>query len=97
MPKKSKSIYTLVFGYLGLGTLTILPFWSTEDGYDIQYEVRKDGKLVKAFQYEVRRSGFIWLPMLVVSWVNIFTYSEREAFEATAYKFFDDAATVLEK
>lgn len=95
--KVDPHIAALIFGYLGLGTLTVLPFWSTEDGYDIQYEIKKDGKLVKAFQYEVRRSGFIWLPMLVVSWVNAFTYSEKEAFEATAYKFFDDAASILEK
>lgn len=95
--KVDPNIAALIFGYLGLGTLTVLPFWSTEDGYDLQYEIKKDGKLVKAFQYEVRRSGFIWLPMLVVSWVNAFTYSEKEAFEATAYKFFDDAAPILEK
>lgn len=81
----------LIFGYLSLSTLTIIPVWSTEDGYDVYYELYLNGKKIKVFDYEIRRKGFVWIVMIVAAWVNIFTYSEEEAFEATAYQFFDDA------
>ncbi|MGV7928861.1 MAG: hypothetical protein AB2L13_08115 [Spirochaetota bacterium] len=84
----------LLFGYVSLVTLTFTPVWSTKDGYDVRYEVYSNGNRLKSFTYEVRRKAFVWVLSLPFIWVNAFTYSEGEAFEATAYKFFDDA-TIL--
>jgi hypothetical protein len=90
------SIPAMVFGYISASTLTLTPFWSTQDGSDLFFEVFKDGERVKTFHYEVRRKGFVWLPMLPVAWVNFFTYSEEDAFRASAYKFFADARPIFE-
>lgn len=89
------SIPAMVFGYLSVSTLTLTPFWSTQDGSDLFFEVFKDGERVKTFHYEVRRKGFVWLPMLPIAWVNFFTYSEEDAFRAIAYQFFADARSIF--
>lgn len=93
--KVDPHLAALAFGYISVSLLTIVPFWSTEDGYDIKFEVFRDGKKLRAFEYEIRRSGFIWIAMLPFAWVNAFTYSEAEAFEATTWQFFDDARALL--
>lgn len=85
------SAASLIFEYFSISTLTILPVWSTKDGYNIHYDIYLDGNRLKRFTYEVRRRAFIWIIMLPFSWVNLFTYSESDAFQATANKFFIDA------
>ncbi|RHX84423.1 LIC12231 family lipoprotein [Leptospira stimsonii] len=91
------SIYTLIFGYLSVATLTLLPVWSNEDGSDVLFQIYRDGQLEKSYEYPVRRSGFLWILMLPFAWVNAYTYSEAQAFEAIANKFFEDSAPVLQK
>jgi len=90
------AISSMVFGYISFSLLTLTPFWSTQDGSDIFFEVYRDAHRLKTFHYEVRRKGFVWLPMLPLAWVNFFTYSEEDAFRAVAYKFFDDARPLFE-
>lgn len=85
------SFGTFVFGYLSVSTLAFLPAWSTQDGYNIYYEVYKDGERLKTLDYQIRRSAFLWIVMLPLVWVNLFTYSEADAFRATTYQFFEDA------
>jgi hypothetical protein len=80
----------MVFGYLSVSTLTILPFWSTQDGSLVIFTVYKDGDRVKSFDYSVRRKGFVWILMLPLVWVNLFTPSEADAFEAISNQFFID-------
>jgi hypothetical protein len=84
-----------VFGYLSVSTLTILPAWSLSDGNEIYYEIYRDGTKVKTYSYEVKRKAFSWIVMLPFAWVNFITYSESDAFEATAYNFFADAKDYL--
>jgi hypothetical protein len=51
----------------------------------------------KSFDYEVRRYGAMWLPLIAVVWANLLTASERDAFTAIAKQFFQDAEPVFGK
>jgi hypothetical protein len=90
------SIPSLVFGYISIIFLTLTPAWTTKGGTDLFYEVYHDGKMVKAYEYSIRRKGVLWIVTLPFIWVNLFTYSEVDAFEATANQFFKDAQPIFE-
>ena len=83
----SPSIAAVVFGYISYATLTILPFWSTEDGASLTYSFYKDGKRLAAKEYVINRGTFVWLGMLPFVWVNLITPSEEEAFRAATRDF----------
>ncbi|APH42053.1 Uncharacterized protein A9P81_2393 [Leptospira interrogans serovar Copenhageni/Icterohaemorrhagiae] len=89
------NIASFIFGYISFVTLTIFPFWSNEDGSNVLFQIYQDGQFLKSYEYRVRRSGFVWILMAPFAWVNAFTYSESEAFEAIAFKFFEDSAPDL--
>lgn len=89
------SVPAIIFGYISVSTLTLFPFWSTKDGYYVTYEVFMNGERQKSFTYEIRRKAFVWIVMVPFSWVNAFTYSEKEAFQATAQRFFKEAAPIF--
>ncbi|MFZ5875884.1 MAG: LIC12231 family lipoprotein [Nitrospirota bacterium] len=86
------SLPALAFGYLSVSTLTLLPAWSTSEGYVVHYHLFKDGEEGESFSYPITRKMGLWAGLLPFVWVNLFTYSEEQAFEATAYQFFKDAA-----
>jgi len=79
--------------FLGLSTITatILPAWSNQDGYDLEYILYKNGTQVSSFQYHIYRNYYQWLPIALASWYNLQTASEREVFERITAKFFEDA------
>lgn len=77
--------------YLSVSTLTLLPAWSTRDGYRVVFSVYQDGKQVGSHDYDVRRKAFLWIGMLPFVWVNALTPSEDEVFRAIADQFFEDA------
>lgn len=81
----------MVFGYLSLATLTILPAYSGKDGYSVAYRVSVDGEPGKVYRYTIRRKVGLWLPLLPFVWVNLMTSSERDAFHATTARFLADA------
>lgn len=83
-----------VVGYVSYVLLFLIPFWSTE-GYTMRYQVFVDGKEKKIFEYDITRRTFVWLVAFPVSWVSLLTPSESDAFEATAYQFFQDSAPYL--
>ncbi|MBM9590941.1 hypothetical protein JWG41_10825 [Leptospira sp. 201903075] len=85
----------LIFGYLSMATATILPAWSSNEGFDVTYSLYKDGQKVKDFTYSPRRSIFLWIFTLPVIWVNLITSSEEEVFKATSYQFIEDAKPYL--
>jgi len=93
---QAPAIPAMVFGYISFSLLTLTPFWSTQDGSDLYFEVYRDNQRLQTLHYEVRRMGFVWLPMLPIAWVNFFTYSEEDAFRAIANKFFEDARPLFE-
>lgn len=88
---KPLSMPALIFGYLSVSTLTILPAWSAQDGYIVKYDLYQDGQKKESYHYEITRKGGIWLGLLPFAWVNAFTYSEKDAFSATANQFWADA------
>jgi len=85
------SLPAVIFGYLSVSTLTILPAYSGKDGYSVAYRVSVDGKPTGRYRYTIRRKFGIWLPLLPFIWVNLMTSSERDAFTATTSKFIADA------
>jgi hypothetical protein len=79
--------------FLGVSTLTatFLPAWSTQDGYDVQYILYKDGKKVGTYDYHIFRNYAQWILFLPISWYNFETATEKEVFERMTLKFFEDA------
>lgn len=85
----------LIFGYISLSTFTILPAWSTKDGYRVKYHLYVDGEEQEVYTYEITRKAGTWIVLLPLVWINLMTYSEEDAFEATAYQFFSDASLII--
>ncbi len=83
-----------VFGYVSYVLLLTIPFRSTE-GYTMRYQVVVDGDEQKIFEYDIKRRTYYWLLALPFCWVNLITPSESDAFAATGYQFFEDAAPLL--
>lgn len=79
--------------FLGASTLTatFLPAWSTQDGYDVQYILYKDGKKVGTYDYHIFRNYAQWILFIPISWYNFETATEKEVFERMTLKFFEDA------
>lgn len=92
---KPPTLPALVFGYASAITLTILPVWSTHDGYRLTYQVFVDGQKKQSFEYDITRKGGAWILALPFAWINFLTYSESEAIEATTYQFFKDSAPIF--
>ncbi|TGL88807.1 hypothetical protein EHQ68_09230 [Leptospira congkakensis] len=82
---------SLIFGYISVATATILPAWSSKEGFDVTYSLYKDGQKIKDFNYSTRRSIFLWIFALPAIWVNLLTSSEEEVFKAMSYQFIEDA------
>jgi len=76
-------------------TLTAIPSWSTQDGFNLYYDFYYDGKKVKTFYYEIKRFIGIWIVFLPFVWVNLFTSSKEDAFEAATYQFLNDVQPYL--
>lgn len=92
---KPLSLGSLAAGYLSYSTLTLLPAWSTRDGYFVKYDLYVDGEKKRRYEYEITRKAAVWAGLLPFVWVNALTYSEQEALEATAFKFFKESEPIL--
>jgi hypothetical protein len=92
---KPMTMPALIFGYMSVATLTLLPAWSTQDGYSVKYHVYIDGREVETYKYAIRRKTGLWIVLLPFAWINLFTYNESDAFEATAFQFVSDARQYL--
>jgi hypothetical protein len=88
---QAPSLPAVIFGYLSVSTLTILPAYSGKDGYQVAYRVSVDGAPAKVYRYTIQRKFGLWLPLLPFIWVNLLTASERDAFHATTTRFLADA------
>ena len=92
---KPLGLPALIFGYISVSTLTILPAWSVQEGFIVHYHLFLDGEKIKSYEYEITRKAGVWLGLLPFIWANLFTYSEADAFKATAFQFFEDAEPLL--
>lgn len=91
------SLPALVFGYISVATLTILPAWSTQDGYLVNYHLYVDGEEKEIYRYKITRKAGVWLGLLPFIWVNTLTYKESDAFTATVNQFVRDARPYLDR
>lgn len=91
------SFMAILFGYFSMSTLTILPAFSNEDGFDLRFDVYREGKMIFSRKYETRRFMMLWAGTLPFLWLNEFTASEEEAFAAVTQQFLMDAQAVLAK
>ena len=93
MPKGvPPSLGSFIWGYIALGTGFILPAYSGSSGFLAQFQVYRDGKKMRLYEYEISRKGFAWLPLLPFFWVNLITDSEDDAFRAVYRQFLTDLA-----
>ncbi|NTW99806.1 MAG: hypothetical protein HGB35_07760 [Geobacteraceae bacterium] len=92
---KPLTIPAFIFGYISVSTLTLLPAWSTHDGYTVKYNIYLDGQKKETYRYDITRKAGLWLVLLPFAWINAFTYSEEDAFEATVSQFSADAQDFL--
>ena len=81
------SMPAVVFGYISYSTLTILPFWSNQDGSILTFTLYRNGAQQESKEYLINRGTFVWLGMLPFAWVNFMTPSEADAFRACARDF----------
>jgi len=84
-----------IFRYLSLLTLTALPSWNTGESYVVHYRLYIDGEERKDFAYPINRRTGLWIGLLPVSWLNLSFPTQAEAFESTAFQFFEDAKPVF--
>ncbi len=83
-----------VIGYVSYVLLLTIPFRSTE-GYTMRYHVYVDQEERKIFEYDIKRRTYFWLLAAPFCWVSLLTPSESDAFAATGYQFFADAAPLV--
>lgn len=88
---KPLSLPALIFGYLSVSTLGLIPAYSGNDGYWVRYQVFFDQQRIKTYEYQVTRKFGLWLFLLPFAWINLATYSEEDVFTATTHQFFLDA------
>jgi len=75
-----------------LQTVTaVIPWWSSDAGYTVEYLLYVDRKQRHAYSYEITKKGVGWIGLLPMAWINYFTQDAKDAFRATAYQFFRDA------
>ena len=72
-------------------SLSFIPGYSGEGGYELRYDLVIDQQLKQTYHYEITMKGVTWIALLPFTWVNFFTYSGAEAFRATFYQFLLDA------
>jgi len=89
---KNPSTGAAVWTYIAAaGLLTLLPAFSTKDGYVVRYKLFRDGEAQKTYRYEITRKFGVWIVFLPFIWINLFTPTEEKAFKATAYAFVKQA------
>ena len=88
---KPMSMSSVIFGYISVSTLTMIPAWSTQDGYDVRYSLYRNGVKKETYNYDITRKAGLWVGLLPFAWINAFTYSEEDAFQATSNQFWTDA------
>ncbi|OGR89508.1 MAG: hypothetical protein A3J74_02320 [Elusimicrobia bacterium RIFCSPHIGHO2_02_FULL_57_9] len=86
-----------VWSYISAITMTFIPAYSGREGYFVNYHLFIDGQKKQTYTYEITRKAGLWLGLLPFAWINFLTYSEAEAFEATAFKFLAQAELFFPK
>ncbi len=89
--ERKPSRFALEWGGSVVFSLSFIPGYSGEGGYELRYDLVIDQQLKQTYHYEITMKGVTWIALLPFTWVNFFTYSGAEAFRATFYQFLLDA------
>ncbi len=81
-----------VFLSISQYSASFLPSYIHTSGYTVRYDLYLDRDLKKSYEYKITRKQFVWVVVFPFAWINLLTHDLKEAFRATAYQFFMDAA-----
>lgn len=81
-----------VFLSISQYSASLLPSYIHTSGYTIRYDLYIHREFKKSYEYKITRKQFAWVVVLPFAWINLLTHDLKEAFRATAYQFFMDAA-----
>jgi hypothetical protein len=76
---------------LSVATCFIVPAYSDSSGYDVDYVTYVDGSPAHHYHYEARVTGWAWVVLTPVVWVNWLTPSRSDAFSDIGHRFLDDS------
>ena len=80
-----------VNAFLSGVTLTIIPLYTPDAViYSVTFSVSKGERLTKEYQYNISKGGVAGLLVVPFAWINFFTSSEQEAFQAVFQQFLFD-------
>lgn len=88
---------TIAWGYFSYATLFIIPSWDNEYGYDISYDTYIDGEKVKQNDYQIKRSTYLSVFLLPLSWISLTRPGEEEAFAHSAHKYLSENQDFFQK
>ena len=74
-------------------TLYFVPFLGLPDSgvqYLVMFVVSNPQGLTREYRYSFRKAGISWVALLPFAWINFFTSSEKEAFQAVFQQFLFD-------
>lgn len=93
---KNPKTWVVFFHYISLYFYTILPAWTSNSGYMVEFHAIKNDQTILKKEYNIFRKSFIWILVLPVSWVNFFTTHESEVFEYITTDFLSELSNVEE-
>lgn len=73
------------------GIVYIIPYYKEGLYCTVDFDLYVDNVLRKTYRYEITRKSFTWLAVLPLSWINLLTNNHSSAFEATIYRFINEA------
>lgn len=82
-----------LFCTLSFFTFTVLPCYSDKEELLVQYDVLVDQQFKKSYRFPIHKTQILWIGLLPMSWVNAFTVSRTEAFQATIHEFIKGGRT----
>lgn len=96
--KHHGDLLAIVNGLLTLMTLGVIPYYQESELFEVTYDLYRDGKLSKRYQYSIEAKEFVWIfggslaHSKARSWgVEGWTGSLGEAFAETARRFSQEA------
>lgn len=73
-------------------TSAVMPAYQSSSRHVVRYHLFVDREFKKTYQYSIGTMQAAWLGLVPFAWANALTPSLGEAFQATTYQFFLDAA-----
>ncbi|GEM_PF-5827213 len=76
-----------LFCTLSFFTFTVLPCYSDTQELLVQYDILIDQEFKKSYRFPIQKTQILWIGLLPISWLNVFTNTRTKAFEATIHEF----------